>query len=290
MVKIPCNNCSKETFKFLFKKKSNKKEIFEIVKCRTCGLVQVNPQPSMEEVSKYYADEYFTKRTDRGYDNYYSDKIRSEIERVFRLNLEDLGFFEWEKTLSEQKRTIDIGCAAGYFVNYMQSQGWTSEGIEIAEGPVRFAKEILKLNITRADFLEWDLEIKEKFDLITLWASIEHLHKPKETLKKIYSHLKPGGRMILSTCRYGILARLTGINWRYMNVPEHLYYYSLPGLTRQCEEIGFKKKSSITYGSGMTTKKNASVFYKISKRFLDWFVKWSNQGDMMAIQFEKGID
>lgn len=287
MKQIPCNSCGETFFKHLFKKKSSKDETFQIVKCQTCGLVQVNPQPSMEEVAKYYSDDYFTKRTDRGYDNYYSDKIRSEIERVFRLNLEDLDFFKWAKTLSKTKRTIDIGCAAGYFVNYMKTQGWKAEGIEIAEGPVRFAKEVLQLPITKADFLNWDNEAKEKFELITLWASIEHLHKPKETLEKIYSHLEPGGRMILSTCRYGILARITGINWRYMNVPEHLYYYSLKGIIKECERVGFKKISSITYGSGMTARKNSSFFYRTGKKFMDWFVKWTNQGDMMAIQFEK---
>ena len=287
MKQIPCNSCGKENFKKLFEKKSSKSDIFQIVKCQTCGLVQVTPQPSMDEVAKYYTDEYFTKRTDRGYDNYYSDKIRSEIERVFRLNLEDLGFFVWEKTLQNPKRTIDIGCAAGYFVNYLKSQGWNAEGIEIAEGPVRFAREVLSLKITKADFLNWDIERKEKFELITLWASIEHLHQPKETLEKIYSHLEPGGRMILSTCRYGILARIKGINWRYLNVPEHLYYYSFLGLINECEKIGFKKISSITYGSGMTAKKDSTWFFKIAKRFMDWFVKWSNQGDMMAICFEK---
>ena len=198
-----------------------------------------------------------------------------------------MDFFEWVKTLSKTKRTIDIGCAAGYFVNFMKSQGWEAEGIEIAEGPVRFAREVLQLPITKADFLNWDNEVKEKFELITLWASIEHLHKPKETLEKIYSHLEPGGRMILSTCRYGILAWITGINWRYMNVPEHLYYYSLKGIIKECERIGFKKISSITYGSGMTARKNSSFFYRTVKKFMDWFVKWTNQGDMMAIQFEK---
>lgn len=287
MIAIPCNSCGESKFHFLFEKKSSKKEIFKIVKCKVCGLVQVNPQPSFEEVANYYSNEYFTKRTDRGYDNYYSDKVRSEIERVFRLNLEDLGFFEWDKTLSIPKRTIDIGCAAGYFVNYMKSQNWQSEGIEIADDPVRFARDVLQLNITKVDFLNWDTEVKERFQLITLWASIEHLHKPKETLAKIYQHLQPNGRMILSTCRYGLLARLKGIHWRYMNVPEHLYYYSLHGIIRECQKIGFTKISSITYGSGMTAKKNSSWFYRISKKFMDWFVKWTNQGDMMAIQFEK---
>lgn len=65
------------------------------------------------------------------------------------------------KTLSKTKRTIDIGCAAGYFVNFMKSQGWEAEGIEIAEGPVRFAREVLQLPITKADFLNWDNEVKK---------------------------------------------------------------------------------------------------------------------------------
>ena len=104
------------------------------------------------KLQKYYTDEYFTKRTDRGYDNYYSDKIRSEIERVFRLNLEDLGFFLYGKNLQNPKRTIDIGCAVFYFVNYLKSQGWNAEGIEIAEGPVRFAREVLSLKLLRLTF------------------------------------------------------------------------------------------------------------------------------------------
>ena len=49
--------------------------------------------PTEAEVLKYYSNDYFTKRSDRGYDNYYSDKIRSEIERVFLLNLKYLNFF-----------------------------------------------------------------------------------------------------------------------------------------------------------------------------------------------------
>ena len=282
---ISCNNCRSEIFSQIFEKSSSLGETFSVVRCRDCGLVQVNPQPSSGEVAKYYSDEYFTKRTERGYDNYYSDKIRNEIERVFTLNLNDLGFFEWEKNLTARKSTIDVGCAAGYFVNFMKARTWEASGIEIADGPVKFARDILKLNVIQSDFLNWDKSFENKFDLITLWASIEHLHKPKETLIKIFNHLKPDGRVIVSTCRYGILARMNGMNWRYLNVPEHLYYYSLDGLTKQCEEIGFRLESRITYGSGMTARKDPSVYFRLKKYFLDRFVKLTSQGDMMALMF-----
>lgn len=249
--------------------------------------MQVNPQPSPEEVASYYSEEYFLKRSDRGYDDYFSDKIRNEISRVFELNLKDLDFLTWENTLLSEKRCLDVGCAAGYFVDYMQSKGWDSFGMDIAEAPVKFAREKLKLKVEQIDFLEWKPTEAKTFDLITLWASLEHLHKPKETLEKIYTHLKPGGRIILSTCRWGTLAKLQGPSWRYLNVPEHLYYYSLPGIIKLCDSLGFKKKKHVTYGSGLTAKKEASLFYKTLKHVADPAVKLLDQGDMMALCFGK---
>ncbi|PKA16562.1 class I SAM-dependent methyltransferase [Leptospira haakeii] len=285
MQSIPCNTCSNLEFIPLFSKASPKGEIFQIVECKKCKLVQVNPQPSLEEVSKYYEDSYFTQRTDRGYDNYYSEETKKEIARVFNLNLQDLGFFDWERLLGSERSALDVGCAAGYFLDYLKSRNWKTKGLDIASGPVRFAKETLGLDVEQKDFLTWDLEGKEKFDLITLWASIEHLHHPKETLQKILKHLKPGGRMILSTCRYGVLAKYLGPKWRYLNVPEHLYYYSLPGIISLGNELGYIPLEHISYGSGLTAKKGSGIFYKTSKKVADWAVKKFDQGDMMAVCF-----
>lgn len=285
---IPCNSCGQNRFRPIFTKESPLGESFSIVECNSCGLVQVNPQPNFLDVKKYYDDSYFTQRTERGYDNYYSDKLRAEISRVFQLNLKDLDFFFWEKerisglTKEAKLSSLDIGCAAGYFVAYQKDRGYDAYGIEIAGGPVRFARETLKLNIFQENFLDWDPNFQNQFDVITLWATIEHLHSPKETLKKIKSHLKPGGVLILSTCRYGLLAKLGGLSWRYLNVPEHLYYYSYKGLKNLLLSLGYHKPVSFTYGSGMTTRPGAGFFFKLRKRVMDRLVKWFQLGDMMV--------
>ncbi|MDF3819398.1 class I SAM-dependent methyltransferase [Leptospira sp. 96542] len=288
---IPCNSCGSVHFKPLFSKDSPLGERFQIVSCSGCSLVQVNPQPTIESVKKYYDDSYFTQRSDRGYDNYYSEKIKTEISRVFRLNLEDLGFFDWEskRKLSEKfpLRSLDIGCAAGYFVDYMKSSGYEAFGIEIADGPVKFARENLGLTIHQENFLDWDKGFSQSFDVITLWATIEHLHQPKETLAKIFKHLKPGGVLILSTCRYGLLAKWMGKDWRYMNVPEHLYYYSLGDLKHSLLSLGYTNPKSFSYGSGMTTKPNQSYLFSISKKIFDVLVKRWNMGDMMVFMASK---
>lgn len=289
METIPCNTCGQSSFRFLHSKNSPLGEIFTIVSCETCGLVQVNPQPNLEAVKKYYDDSYFTQRTERGYDNYYSSELRKEISRVFQMNLHDLDFFTWEGERKLQNQTskkplssLDIGCAAGYFVAYMKERGYEAKGIEIADGPVRFARETLGLSIFQDNFLEWDKGFQNKFDVITLWATIEHLHQPKETLEKIKKHLLPGGILILSTCRYGFLAKWNGLNWRYLNVPEHLYYYSFSGLKKLLVSLGYHSPKAFTYGSGMTSRKDASVFFRMRKAFMDRFVKWFQMGDMMV--------
>lgn len=292
METIPCNTCGHPSFSPLYTKTSPLGESFAIVSCKNCGLVQVNPQPSLEEVKKYYDDSYFTQRTERGYDNYYSSELRKEISRVFQLNLQDLDFFTWEKHRKEQYpnrnlSSLDIGCAAGYFVAYMNERGYDAKGIEIADGPVRFARETLKLSIYQDNFLDWDKTFSKQFDVITLWATIEHLHQPKETLVKIKQHLLPGGILILSTCRYGFLAKWKGLQWRYLNVPEHLYYYSFHGLKRLLVSLGYRSPKAFSYGSGMTSRKNASLFFRLSKAFLDRFVKWFRMGDMMVFRVTK---
>lgn len=284
---VECNNCESKRFIRLYSKIGSDGINYTLAKCSDCKLVQVNPQPTMEEVAKCYTNNYFTKRTDRGYDNYYSEKIKNEVTRVFTLNLEDLEFFPWEERLPESKSCLDIGCAAGYFVDFMDKRGWTSVGIDIAKEPIDFAKNVLGIIAVCGNFLNWDKEIKNKYELITLWASLEHLHQPRETLVKIYEHLKPKGRMILSTCRYGILAKLLRRRWRYMNLPEHLYFYSLELLIEQCQDIGFQNISYITYGSGFTAKKDSGRLYKFTKKFMDNLVKALDQGDMMVLSCEK---
>jgi 2-polyprenyl-3-methyl-5-hydroxy-6-metoxy-1,4-benzoquinol methylase len=285
---VPCNACGGMSFKTLFEKESSLKEVFQVVRCK-CGLVQVNPQPDLQAVLPYYADSYFKKRTDRGYDNYFSDEIKAEIRRVFTMNLEDIGFFAYEKKVFEKQRpgrALDAGCAAGYFVEYVAERGWNAEGIELSAVAAKPGKA-RGLRITVGDFLTHSDLIPQSYDFISFWASIEHMHEPARVLLRASELLQPGGRMVLSTCRYGLLARLAGRDWRFMNVPEHLYFFSVKRLTRLASELGFKVVGKVTYGSGLTTRKDASPFYRFAKRWLDPLVKVLGQGDMMVFHLEK---
>ena len=285
---IPCDLCGQNQFYHLFDKSSSRNEVFSINECKNCGLVQVNPQPDLEAVTPYYGAHYFEKRTDRGYDNYFSEEMKRNLFRVYEMNLSDAGFFEFEKSLADSKgMCLDVGCAAGYFVEYMKERRWDAAGIEISESAASYGIEKLGLNIHIGDFFS-DKNIKENsYDFITLWASIEHMHSPGKVMRRVNQLLKPGGRFILTTCRWGILSRMRGLNWRYMNVPEHLYFFTMKNMKTYAKKSGFNVHKSFTYGSGFTAKKDSGFLYRAAKKLFDPLVKITNQGDMMVFHMEK---
>lgn len=290
---IACDACGSKNFQKLYCKSSSKAEVYQLVRCKKCCLVQVGPQPDLAAVAPYYKDTYFEKRSDRGYANYYAPEIKAQINQVYALNLHDLGFDVYESDcLSQtgaQPRCLDAGCAAGYFVEHMQDRNWQSMGVELSPAASKFGRDELGLDILEADFLNCDTLQPGSFDMLSFWASIEHMHSPRLVLARCFELLKPGGRLLLSTCRFGLLARLRGKNWRYMNVPEHLYFFSLPGLIRLAADQGLEKVAHITYGSGLTAKPDAGIMYRVAKYFLDPLVKWTGQGDMMAVHFRKAV-
>jgi 2-polyprenyl-3-methyl-5-hydroxy-6-metoxy-1,4-benzoquinol methylase len=271
-----CPVCGFDEAAPLFKKKGASGREFQLVKCRSCGLEFIHPKPSAEELNECYQSDYFTKRTDRGYDNYFSPEIRGEIERVIKLNLKGLSFNPFEFSMPGEKRSLDIGCAAGYFVNYIASRGWNAQGIEVSKPCVEFARNKLRLNVIDADYLE--TRYTEKFDLITLWATIEHLPDPRSVIRKIFNDLREGGMLYVSTCRTGgFFQRMTKSSWRYYNFPEHVYFFSLPNLRRLLADNGFKVKKCFTYGSGFGKPKS------FMRRIADFAARHFGMGDMMVI-------
>ena len=255
---------------------------YDIYRCKDCNLWQLVPLPSSEYLDSLYQGQYFQKRSDRGYSNYASDQVRKSIEDTFYRNLKDLSFFEWENQNSG-RLSLDVGCAGGYFVEYLKNRGWQAEGVDVSLPMIEFARG-RGLDVQQVDFLSTEFK-EEHYDLITLWATIEHLREPVQFVGKIYRLLKKGGRCIISTCHTGFWARVYGIHWRFLNVPEHLWYFNRKNLITLFAKSQFQYVKSFTYGSGHTSK--AGKFFALRKRIADLSAKWYHSGDMIVIQFEK---
>lgn len=274
-----CPVCKNTKNRVLFSKESALGNPYTIVICQRCSTEFISPLPEQEELNRYYEKNYFMNRTDRGYNNYFSDGVRTQVERVFNMNLADLDFDRFEAKL-KLKNSLDIGCAAGYFVNLMKEKGWKARGIDVSQECTGYGSETLGLDIDNGDYLQKKYD--HTFQLITLWATIEHLTAPDLFLKKIHNDLDDGGMIILSTCRSdSLFKKIFGKRWRYYNVPEHVFYGTRHSLKLLLENQGFVVEKIFTYGSGFGRGGT------LARKTADTLAKKLGLGDMIVISARK---
>jgi SAM-dependent methyltransferase len=213
-----------------------RKDGYDIVKCPSCGLVFRFDLPDVHELSLIYGEEYFHARPDRtgsrGYANYLRDAPMHRANARRRLR-------QLALRTPERGRLLDVGCAAGFFVDEARRDGWEATGIDVSGTMVDWAVSELGAPVRRANFAEVDVA-PPQLDAITMWDYIEHAIDPRRDLLKAHEHLRPEGVLALSTGDIGALtARLSGRNWHLLTPEHHNFFFTTTTLRRLLDLTGF---------------------------------------------------
>lgn len=139
-----------------------------------------------------------------------------------------------------QGRLLDVGCASGLFLSHALKAGWSITGIEPNEKLCDEARrnlkgegEVLCATLEAAD-------IKERFDVITLWDVLEHVPDPLGFLRDCRQMLRPNGYLFLNVPDLDSLeARVLGRHWPLL-LPEHLNYFNRRSLKVCGERAGLR--------------------------------------------------
>jgi len=148
-------------------------------------------------------------------------------------------------------KLLDLGSAAGFFLDEAKSRGWEAKGIEFSSWSKNYAEEHFGLTIydRPLEKLNWP---KESFDAVTMLDVIEHVTEPRKLLSEVKKILKPKGVFVITTPNIDSLAaKLTKEKW-YAILPGHLFYLSSKTLEAILLEIGFRvveKKNHTRYFS-----------------------------------------
>ncbi|MGB9624207.1 MAG: class I SAM-dependent methyltransferase [Phycisphaerae bacterium] len=186
------------------------------------------------DAGAFYDDAYFMSPDARkGYGDYLA--LAAALERTNRARVGRL-----RRLHPAARRLLDVGCGPGFFVKAAVEAGLDACGLEVSEFAAHYGREQLHQRIVTgpidADHLA---RIDGGFDLITLWDAIEHLPAPDEALNLLAGRLEPGGVLTLSTGDIGSLAaRASGSRWHLYNLPEHLWFFSVPSLQRLLHRTG----------------------------------------------------
>ena len=91
--------------------------------------------------------------------------------------------------------------------------------------------------LNQSDFFE----SKQKYDVITLWHSLEHLYDLKKHLNKISISLNANGVIMIAVPNYlAFDAEYYKQDWAAYDVPRHLYHFSFEAISKLMDKYNFK--------------------------------------------------
>lgn len=191
-------------------------EIFNLYYDSNLDMLVTHPQPSLDQLGKYYeSDDYIS----------HTDSKRSPFEKAYHVvkgialkNKLNLINFEQKS----KGAILDIGAGTGDFLAVAKQNGWSTTGIE----PSAKAKSIA---ISKGiSFVENTTDLaNHSFDVITMWHVLEHVTDLDFQIKELKRLLKPTGTLIVAVPNFKSFdAKHYGKFWAAYDVPIHFWHFS----------------------------------------------------------------
>lgn len=247
--------------------KRYEKRGFNMVQCNKCGLVYTNPRLKMEKIAALYDADYFQGH---GFDKSI-DYVKDVTEHTSKddFTLEDWDIENIRALLQrnsafkiQNAKLLEVGCGTGVFLDKARKHRFDVHGIELSDYAANFVRQmgipVETKPIEEANFAPGS------FDAIVMREVIEHLPHPLESLKTVYSWLKPGGVLFMATGNYDCPERkLKGADWFYFMPEGHLTIFSNTTMTNYLKKVGFSHVNVTNQGDKlMDMLRNWGVIHK----------------------------
>jgi 2-polyprenyl-3-methyl-5-hydroxy-6-metoxy-1,4-benzoquinol methylase len=209
-------------------------KIFEINKCDNCGGMFTQYVPSQEEIGIYYASEKYISHTDtqKGF-------INKLYHRIRKRTLNGKWALIDNETNMKAGNILDIGCGTGAFLNVMKNRGWQITGLEPDETARKNAMKLYGISPLSSPEI-FNLQEK-KYDAITMWHVLEHVHQLQEYLAQIKKVLTKNGKAFIAVPNYTSYDAVYYKEfWAAYDVPRHLYHFSPESMKKLVESHGMK--------------------------------------------------
>ena len=128
--------------------------------------------------------------------------------------------------------------------------GWETCGIKLSEEARKVAEQ---KGIKAYKSLDDAAFPNGFFDVVTMFAVIEHLSEPKEVVKVLAEVLKEDGLFVIMTGdAKSLKATYKAEKWHMYRPPEHLYFFCAKSLNFLMDLFEFRKIKTIYTDGGMT--------------------------------------
>ncbi len=242
---------------------------FNVVRCKTCGLLRTDPRPTNSTMGFYYPDRYNPYEQSTVQANYKPSAWKRYLRSILKIN-------DIRIPSLEPGRMLEIGCSSGAYLHRMANQNWQVEGIEISRLAALNARS-LGFNV-HIGTVESAPEPTYQYDIVIGWMVVEHLHEPVKALRKLKQWTKPNGWLAISvpnaeSTEFKIFKEF----WYALQLPTHLYHFTPHTIARLLEYCGWKvckifhqqNLDNLISSTGLLLKE-----YKIFERAADYLVEF----------------
>ena len=215
-------------------------DIFNVMRCNSCGLIYLNPRPEVSEFETIYPSNY------HAFD--FSEEDFGIVYKI-RSRLEAKRLLSWCKNLPDDARILDVGCGDGFHLKLLERYGkktWKLEGVDIDKRAVEMAKK-RGLKVHHGSVGETDLP-ENAFDLAFTVQTIEHTENPHKFLTAIKKVLKTGGKLVIVTDNTESFdfKIFKNSHWGGYHFPRHWNLFNKNNLAKLGEKAGFEVEKITT--------------------------------------------
>jgi 2-polyprenyl-3-methyl-5-hydroxy-6-metoxy-1,4-benzoquinol methylase len=207
---------------------------FLVVECKNCRLIRLEPRPSLQELARYYPDEYwYAPQADAASqleEAYRRFVLRDHVNFVMRA-VEDSG---------EKGLLVDVGCGGGLLLRLLRDRGLPVLGLETSLPAATAAWKRNGVAVVCGDLSKSPVE-RGTCGVVTMFHVLEHLHDPVSYLRSARDLLVPGGRLVVQVPNASCWQFLMfGEHWNGVDVPRHLVNYRERDLESLLDYCGFQ--------------------------------------------------
>ena len=191
-------------------------ETFNLYHDEELDMLITYPQPSLENLGKYYESVDYISHT---------DSKRSLFEKCYHFikSIALKNKLNLVNSLQPAKGSVlDIGAGTGDFLSVVKENGWNTIGVEPSEKAKAIAQK------KGVSFVEQTSELENNsFDVITMWHVLEHVPNLDNQIKELKRLLKPNGSLIIAVPNFKSFdAKQYGNFWAAYDVPIHFWHFS----------------------------------------------------------------
>jgi SAM-dependent methyltransferase len=208
------------------------KDGFTLQRCRTCGMVFVNPRPTESAAVDFFAQ---SKSIDR-----YSEMVEMTKAARQELIFQPLADFIGQNLSETNGPLLEVGCGSGLLLETLaaRNESRALRGVELSRRAVEICRA-KGLDVFHGSFEK--LDETSAYDVIVFWAVFDHFFDPCAIARKAHRLLNPGGSILIGNMNIeGFDSMILGEDNGAFTPPERQNFFGPSSMRVMLRRAGFE--------------------------------------------------